>query len=956
MSIVLTGEYSRNLDVLLNSLTARNIVSFGEINAQSSDLSDLLVSDSTELRNQILMKPVQFSVVGESMGQYDASYNLLYQLPMSAPSAVGQVLGAIDLENGQTGWISVGGGSGDVFTNTDGNVHITSASNVITINLQRDLSCNNMVVNGTLTAPNLMTSVVGTANEINVNTASGVATLSFPSGNNALIVPNNIITNGNAYANTSIGYSVLNGNTGGSCTGVGSQCLNSTTTANNETGAGVACLNRDVSGVCNSAYGSGSLYWMTGGQYNSALGYNSGSNCLGNHNTFLGANAGTSSGLYDCSNCIFIGANSSNPTSKTDGICVIGDSNVNTLILGSGNFNFNETVSGGLYLSGYSLPTSAGVNNEILACTPSSTSAFKTLNNLLSSSNSTIAISNATDNTANITISNSNLANQFESTNSTVSIAYDSSSNKINLTSSGSGGSVVINNTDNNIDVITNSSNNYTLNLASTVDVSNVNLNSLSFYDSTLTTKYLEYPLLYAQPPSNLFMTTGNSGTSAFSLLSSSMKNTDSNFIISSDASNNAILNMSSHQVLNSAYFYQDVSCANLNAASNVICNQINTNDVSTNALYLNGVSYPTTTATNGQVLTYQSGSIIYKTPQQATTLSNTDGNIILNQLLNNYDIDLSSNIHCVDVSSTTIHSQTVYTNDVSSSILHTQTLYSNDVSSTTLHTQTLYSNDVSSTTIQTLNIDTSGTINVHGNMQFNSDTLTLNDIANDSNPITMNYNNLVMYSPAPNQGLTIRGNIFIENQFQNPFDTYPPAVIGGTGYGSLCSDSGGNLLYLPSLPRSTVDCLFQGQDHSTALDTSCNIIVSNGLVTIEWPYGFDLSASRINTSNESGFTATIPLVNAYPLLPNNGDRKTTTGHCICSLKNGTSTIISQYICTFAVGYDTATSQGFLDMEITDQTVNPFTAVLFNYNSNTNYHYSFGDKYSQSGFTISYMI
>ena len=240
----------------------------------------------------------------------------------------------------------------------------------------------------------------------------------------------------------------------------------------------------------------------------------------------------------------------------------------------------------------------------------------------------------------------------------------------------------------------------------------------------------------------------------------------------------------------------------------------------------------------------------------------------------------------------------------------------------------------------------------------FNTDIININDQLDDNNPSYINFKNLVLRSNylSNDVGLTISGNIVIENNFQNIYDYLPITTIGTTAYANLCSDSGGNMHYLPSLPKSTVDCLFLGQDHATPLDTSCNIVISSGLVTIEWTYGFQLFLNSINTSNESAFYAVIPLANAYPIQPNNGDRKLTSGQCVCNLWYNDTTLFKSYTCNFSVGYDQATSQGILHMNITDQTTNPITRVNFLYNSNTNYFYTFGDAYSQAGFTISYMI
>jgi len=98
-------------DMIVNSVTASDITAAGEFNVTTIDASTLQVSDSTELNNQIILKPVQMTIQGAAIGQYDSDGELLYQFPDISGTA-GQFL-SLDNELNLR-WTS-GGGSGGMF-------------------------------------------------------------------------------------------------------------------------------------------------------------------------------------------------------------------------------------------------------------------------------------------------------------------------------------------------------------------------------------------------------------------------------------------------------------------------------------------------------------------------------------------------------------------------------------------------------------------------------------------------------------------------------------------------------------------------------------------------------------------------------------------------------------------------------------------------------------------------
>lgn len=104
----------------VGSVTATNITATGEFNVTTIDASTFHVTDSTELDNQIILKPTAISVIGSAIGQYDASGDLLYQFPDSSGSA-GQFL-SLDNDNNLI-WTS--GTGGDVTLQQGTNINIT---------------------------------------------------------------------------------------------------------------------------------------------------------------------------------------------------------------------------------------------------------------------------------------------------------------------------------------------------------------------------------------------------------------------------------------------------------------------------------------------------------------------------------------------------------------------------------------------------------------------------------------------------------------------------------------------------------------------------------------------------------------------------------------------------------------------------------------------------------------
>lgn len=476
------------LDIEVKSVTAKNIASTGQFNTSELDTSILSVSNETTLNQQIIFKPVQFSVVGESMAQYDNSSNLLYQMPMTKPN-VSEVLTAVD-NDGTLGWATSGGGGSNSFTNTDGNIDITEVGSLVTINLNNDIALNDISCN-TIHANNLINAVYGTSNQIDAVDVSGNITLSLPSSQNGLILQKNIITNNNAGANTSVGYGVLSNSTiASNCTGVGSLALNNIVSGTNETALGVQALNSDISGYNNTAVGQGASYFLTNGHDNVSVGTNAGSNCIGSKNVFIGSNSGASfTGNYNGTNNIVIGQSTTLPTGINSNCCVLGDGAVNKLSIGQ-CLDYGITKNNALYLgTGYTLPSSIGNQNQVLSRIPTNDTSFNNLSSLMTSTGGTLNITNGTNNLADLNINNQNLSGCLESTNSSVSISYDAINNKVNLMATGGSGGTAITNTDGNL-TVTAITGGYNIDLSNNISLKQITGTDLS---GTLT-PYLYIP------------------------------------------------------------------------------------------------------------------------------------------------------------------------------------------------------------------------------------------------------------------------------------------------------------------------------------------------------------------------------------------------------------------------------------------------------------------------------
>jgi len=149
------------------------------------------------------------------------------------------------------------------------------------------------------------------------NSAFGVSALSFngTGSANSAFGSNSLANSLSGSANTAFGWSSLNSNTtGNSNSAFGSGALSWNTTGSPNTAIGNAAMNLNTTGKENTAVGYRSLWSNVSGSQNTAIGDSALFYNLGNYNTALGYNAGSNVTTGANLTLIGIDANPSSPT------------------------------------------------------------------------------------------------------------------------------------------------------------------------------------------------------------------------------------------------------------------------------------------------------------------------------------------------------------------------------------------------------------------------------------------------------------------------------------------------------------------------------------------------------------------------------------------------------------------------------------------------------------------
>ncbi len=230
------------------------------------------------------------------------------------------------------------GTSKDPIINNDGVIELTAGSNVTITGTK-----NNYTINSTGSGGSGVSSVTGTAGQINVINSTTTPVLSFP--DTELDVPRNISQYGlNDFV--SLSNIDLISATGNHLIAIGESSLGSVTSAYNQIGIGYQSLNGSISNNSNIAIGYQSLLQTTGNS-NCVVGNSSGSGLLNSsNNTIIGNSSGISL-VSGGSNTIM--GYSDNIGSTASNSVIIGHNSGNSALIGSGNIIIgNSSATSGL--------------------------------------------------------------------------------------------------------------------------------------------------------------------------------------------------------------------------------------------------------------------------------------------------------------------------------------------------------------------------------------------------------------------------------------------------------------------------------------------------------------------------------------------------------------------------------------------------------------------------------
>ena len=190
-----------NMDI--GSLIATNITALSEFNAQTINSSSFHITDTTELDNQIILKPSALSIIGVPISQYDASGDFLYQMPDSSGTFGQQLtLGS----SSQLQWTDAVSGIQAV-DGTANQIVATSSGSTVTLKLADyivlpggSIDCSGINVDGGIDCQTLASNEVSSSgvysHQLVLTNASNVNEFTFPiisaaPSNNNIIIANN---------------------------------------------------------------------------------------------------------------------------------------------------------------------------------------------------------------------------------------------------------------------------------------------------------------------------------------------------------------------------------------------------------------------------------------------------------------------------------------------------------------------------------------------------------------------------------------------------------------------------------------------------------------------------------------------------------------------------------------------------------------------------------------------